>query len=106
VPGEHDVIDAETGKAYLEPFGKNTKGTGWYAFDDGGVHFVGLVNVANLKAGGMGSLGDEQLTWLADDLKGKPTSTPVVVFCRRRHEVRYMHQLFGRPGNGRAVRGR
>src|ERR1700719_198711 len=61
VPGEHDVIDEENGKAYLERYGKNTKGTGWYSFDAGGVHFIGLVNVANLKAGGMGSLGDEQL---------------------------------------------
>ena len=57
VPGEHDVIDEENGKAYLERYGKNTKGTGWYSFDAGGVHFIGLVNVANLKAGGMGSLG-------------------------------------------------
>ena len=81
VPGEHDVIDEENGKAYLDRYGKNTKGTGWYSFDAGGVHFIGLVNVANLKAGGMGSLGDEQLAWLADDLKGKPTSTPVVVFA-------------------------
>ena len=81
VPGEHDVIDEDNGKAYLERYGKNTKGTGWYSFDAGGVHFIGLVNVANLKAGGMGSLGDEQLAWLADDLKGKPTSTPVVVFA-------------------------
>jgi 3',5'-cyclic AMP phosphodiesterase CpdA len=81
VPGEHDVIDEENGKAYLKRYGKNTKGSGWYSFDAGGVHFIGLVNVANLKAGGMGSLGDEQLAWLADDLKGKPTSTPVVVFA-------------------------
>jgi 3',5'-cyclic AMP phosphodiesterase CpdA len=45
------------------------------------VHFIGLVNVVNLKAGGMGNLGDEQLAWLADDLKGKSTSTPIVVFA-------------------------
>jgi len=81
VPGEHDLIDENNGKAYLDRFGKNTKGSGWYSFDAGGAHFIGLVNVANLKAGGMGSLGDEQLAWLADDLKGKPTSTPVVVFA-------------------------
>ena len=81
VPGEHDIIDENNGQAYLERHGKNTKGTGWYAFDHGGVHFIGLVNVANLKAGGMGSLGDEQLAWLAADLKGKPASTPIVVFA-------------------------
>jgi hypothetical protein len=33
VPGEHDVIDEENGKAYLDRYGKNTKGTGWYSFD-------------------------------------------------------------------------
>jgi Icc protein len=81
VPGEHDLVDEDNGKAYLERFGKNTKGSGWYSFDAGGVHFIGLVNVGNLKAGGMGSLGDAQLAWLADDLNGKPTSTPVVVFA-------------------------
>jgi 3',5'-cyclic AMP phosphodiesterase CpdA len=81
VPGEHDLVDEENGKAYLDRFGRYTKGTGWYSFDAGGVHFIGLVNVGNLKAGGMGSLGDEQLAWLADDLKGKSTSTPIVVFA-------------------------
>ena len=36
------------------------------------MHFVGLVNVVNLKAGGLGNLGDEQLAWLEDDLKAAP----------------------------------
>jgi len=45
------------------------------------VHFIGLVNVVNLKAGGLGNLGDEQLAWLADDLKGKSASMPIVVFA-------------------------
>src|SRR5260370_31137515 len=51
VPGEHDVIDENPGTAYLERYGKRTqaKGTGWYSFDKNGVHFVGLVNLANLK---------------------------------------------------------
>src|SRR6202140_573689 len=73
VPGEHDLIDAALGKAYMERYGKRVqaKGTGWYSFDQNGVHFIGLVNVQNLKSGGMGSLGAEQLAWLADHLKGK-----------------------------------
>jgi 3',5'-cyclic-AMP phosphodiesterase len=29
----------------------------------------------------MGSLGEEQLAWLADDLKGKSASTPIVLFA-------------------------
>ena len=56
VPGEHDVI-GDDGKQYLERYGGNSQGTGWYSFDKKGVHFVGLVNVMNLKAGGLGSLG-------------------------------------------------
>jgi 3',5'-cyclic AMP phosphodiesterase CpdA len=81
VPGEHDIIDEERGKAYLERYGKGAKGAGWYSFDDGGVHFIGLVNVVDLKGGGLGNLGAEQLVWLEDDLKGKSDSTPVVVFA-------------------------
>jgi 3',5'-cyclic AMP phosphodiesterase CpdA len=83
VPGEHDIIDPDRGKAYLERYGQKVKakGSGWYSFDQHGVHFVGLVNVANLKAGGMGALGEEQLAWLADDLKGKSASTPIVLFA-------------------------
>jgi 3',5'-cyclic-AMP phosphodiesterase len=45
------------------------------------VHFVGLVNVMNLKAGGLGSLGTDQLEWLKRDLNPLTTSTPVVVFA-------------------------
>ena len=45
------------------------------------MHFIGLVNVANLKAGGLGSLGSEQLEWLEDDLKPLRASTPIVVFA-------------------------
>ena len=81
VPGEHDIIDEGRGKAYLDRYGKGTKGAGWYSFDDHGVHFIGLVNVVDLKAGGLGRLGSDQLAWLADDLKGKSDSTPIVVFA-------------------------
>jgi len=81
VPGEHDVIDAGLGKAYLDRYGKGTKGSGYYSFDANGVHFIGLVNVVDLKAGGLGNLGADQLEWLEDDLKGKSKSTPVVVFA-------------------------
>jgi 3',5'-cyclic AMP phosphodiesterase CpdA len=81
VPGEHDFIDEGLGKAYLDRYGKGTKGQGWYSFDDHGVHFIGLVNVVDLKAGGLGRLGADQLAWLADDLKDKSASMPIVVFA-------------------------
>jgi 3',5'-cyclic AMP phosphodiesterase CpdA len=80
VPGEHDIIDPDL-KLYKERYGRGTKGSGYYSFDANGVHFMGLVNVANLKGGGMGSLGDEQLAWIEADLKGRSASTPIVVFA-------------------------
>ena len=80
VPGEHDVLE-DDGKSYLQRFGKGTLGAGWHSFDQGGVHFVGLVNVVNLKAGGLGSLGAEQLEWLEKDVRHFPSSTPIVVFA-------------------------
>jgi len=80
VPGEHDVLEDE-GAQYRERYGKNTKGAGWYSFDKSGVHFIGLVNVMNLKAGGLGSLGHEQLEWLEADVKHLSHSTPIIVFA-------------------------
>ena len=80
VPGEHDML-ADNGQQYLARYGKDTKGTGWYSFDHEGVHFIGLVNVVDLKAGGLGTLGNEQLDWLRKDLAGRTNSTPIVVFA-------------------------
>jgi Icc protein len=80
VPGEHDMLE-DDGRSYLARYGKGTQGTGWYSFDHEGVHFVGLVNVANLKAGGLGALGQEQLDWLKRDLRPLSSSTPVVLFA-------------------------
>ena len=80
VPGEHDFLDPDQ-KFYRERYAKAAKGEGWYSFDANGVHFIGLVNVVNLKAGGLGFLGPDQLEWLEDDLKGRSASTPIVVFA-------------------------
>jgi Icc protein len=81
VPGEHDVIDEDRGKSYLARYGKNAKGAGWQSFDQNGVHYIGLVNVMDLKAGGLGNLGAEQLEWLEKDVRSLPGSTPIVVFA-------------------------
>jgi len=80
VPGEHDVLE-DDGRSYLERFGKGTRGAGWHSFDQGGVHFIGLVNVVNLKAGGLGTLGAEQLEWLQKDVRHLKSSVPIVVFA-------------------------
>jgi 3',5'-cyclic-AMP phosphodiesterase len=81
VPGEHDMLDEGQGKAFLARYGKGTKGDGWYSFDHSGVHFIGLVNVKELQAGGMGHLGADQLAWLEKDLSGRSASQPIVVLA-------------------------
>ena len=80
VPGEHDVLN-DNGEMFHERFGKDTTGDGWYSFDQKGAHFIGLVNVLNLKAGGLGNLGHEQLEWLEKDVAKLKSSTPIVVFA-------------------------
>lgn len=80
VPGEHDVLN-DDGKQFLERYGQGSSGAGWRSFDKKGVHFIGLVNVLNLKAGGLGTLGNEQLEWLEKDVKHLKSSTPIVVFA-------------------------
>ncbi|HYK89322.1 MAG TPA: metallophosphoesterase [Acidobacteriota bacterium] len=80
VPGEHDVM-TDDGASFLDRYGKQTKGEGWYSFDHKGVRFIGLVNVLNFKPGGLGMLGHDQLEWLEDNLAGLQSSTPIVVFA-------------------------
>jgi len=80
VPGEHDVLN-DNGEQFRERYGKSSKGDGWYSFDQKGVHFIGLVNVMNLKAGGLGSQGKNQLEFIEDDVKRLKASTPIVVFA-------------------------
>lgn len=80
VPGEHDILN-DNGAQFLQRFGKGTQGSGWYSFDQKGVHFVGLVNVINIKEGGLGILGNDQLEWLKKDLAPLSASTPIVVFA-------------------------
>jgi 3',5'-cyclic AMP phosphodiesterase CpdA len=80
VPGEHDVTDPG-GAEYFQRFGKPSGGRGYYSLDHAGVHFVALNNVMQFKPGGLGTLGPEQLAWVKDDLKGRGTSTPLVVFA-------------------------
>src|SRR3954466_9555813 len=80
VPGEHDVL-VDDGKPFFERFTQGAQAGGWYSFDQRGVHFVGLNNVMDLRAGGLGHLGTAQLEWLEDDLRGRPASQPIVVFA-------------------------
>jgi predicted phosphodiesterase len=78
VPGEHDT-SVDDGKLYLERYGKGSAGNGWYSFNHKEVHFVGLVNVVQLE--GMGRLGNDQITWLKQDVEHLGSSTPIVIFA-------------------------
>jgi hypothetical protein len=80
VPGEHDTADASVSE-YFNRFGKASDNKGYYSFDHAGVHFIALINVLQFKAGGLGTLGPDQLAWVAADLKGRSSSTPIVVFA-------------------------
>jgi hypothetical protein len=80
VPGEHDTADA-TVSEYFSRFGKASNNKGYYSFDHAGVHFIALINVLEFKAGGLGTLGPDQLAWVTADLKHRPSSTPIVVFA-------------------------
>jgi len=80
VPGEHDTTDP-TVSEYFSRFGKPSANKGYYSFDHAGVHFIALINVLQFKPGGLGTLGAEQLAWVAADLKGRSSSTPIVVFA-------------------------
>jgi 3',5'-cyclic AMP phosphodiesterase CpdA len=102
VPGEHDVLD-EGAKLYRERYGRGTKGAGWYSFDANGVHFIGLVNVVDLKAGGLGNLGNDQLEWLESDLQGRSASTPIVVFAHIPLWTIYAEWGWGTDDSARAL---
>jgi hypothetical protein len=73
MPGEHDA-SLDNGKAFQEFFGATH-----YTFDHKGVHFIVVDNVSDPRA----LIGEEQLAWLAADLKQQKTDAPIVVFTHR-----------------------
>ncbi len=102
VPGEHDILE-DDGKSYLNHFGNGSKGDGWYSFDAGGVHFIAMVNVVNLKGNGLGDFGHEQLEWLERDVKGLSASTPIVVFAHVPLWVAYAQWGWGTADGAQAL---
>ncbi|WP_428670581.1 metallophosphoesterase family protein [Reyranella sp.] len=73
MPGEHDA-SLDKGEAFKEFFGATH-----FTFDHKGVHFIALDNVSDPAA----RLGDEQLAWLAADLKQRKTDDRIVVLTHR-----------------------
>ena len=110
IPGEHDWF-TDDGKIYLERYGKGTQGNGWRSFDFNGVHFIGLINVLNLKQGsgtglggsGLGQLGNDQLEWLEKDVKGLSSSTPIVVFAHIPLWTAYLEWGWGTEDSAQAL---
>ena len=80
VPGEHDML-TDNGEQYLQRYGKGTKGLRVVQLRSEGGPFRWSRQCRQLKAGGLGSLGHDQLEWLEDDLKGRSASTPIVLFA-------------------------
>ncbi len=76
LPGEHDVIGSP--KEFSSAFARKDAPNGWFSFDQGGIHFLSLVNVFNFEVDG--KLGNEQLDFVDKDLKAQKASTPIVVF--------------------------
>ena len=79
-PGEHDVVE-DDGADFFQRFPQGARTGGFYSFDQGGVHFLCLNNVTNLKPGKMGMLGAQQLHFVEQDLAARSASTPIVVFA-------------------------
>ncbi len=100
VPGEHDIA-TDDGTAYLERFGKATKGRGWYSFTHKGVHFIGLNNCQQVDA--MGKLGDDQLGWLKSDLASLSASAPIVIFAHIPLWMVYPQWGWGTPDAAEAL---
>ncbi len=76
IPGEHDVIGSPA--AYFSAFKNPDAPKGWSSWDQGGMHFLSLVNVFNFEISG--KLGPEQLDFAEKDLAAQKASTPIVVF--------------------------
>jgi len=77
IPGEHDVLGGAA--AFAAAFPPKAGNSGWFSWEAAGVHYVALVNVFDFEK--MGELGNEQLSWLENDLRGLPSTRPVVVFA-------------------------
>ena len=112
VPGEHDVADADNGKAYLARYGKKMQGQkmqgkGWYSFDIAGVHFIALANVFDFQPGfksaGLAQLGDEQLEWMERDVASLSDSTPIIVLAHLPLWTVYEKWGWGTADSGRAL---
>ncbi len=78
LPGEHDFIGNDRTR-FFEVFPSDDKRSTWRSWDQNGVHYIALINVFDFE--NMGLLGNDQLSWLERDLRGRSNATPIVVFA-------------------------
>lgn len=88
VPGNHEIFGIERHQSLVSPehplYGKRMYrsflGPDYYAFDRGGVHFIGLSTVDYADLWYHGHVDSLQLAWLERDLAQLTPETPVVTF--------------------------
>ncbi len=88
VPGNHEIFGIERHQSLVSQahrlYGKRMyrsfRGPNYYAFDWGGVHFVGLDTVDYLDLWYHGHVDSLQLAWLEQDIARLPAGRPVVTF--------------------------
>ncbi len=86
VPGNHEHVGFNNAQADGNHpfFGKGLYplmlGPMHYSWDWGPVHFIALDGTRMPYAE---ALGDEQLAWLAEDLKRQPAGKPLILFCHQ-----------------------
>ncbi len=77
LPGEHDVIGSPD--PFLSAFAHDGAPDGWFSWDQGGTHFLALINVFNFEIDG--KLGKKQIAFVENDLAAQMKLTPIVVFA-------------------------
>jgi 3',5'-cyclic AMP phosphodiesterase CpdA len=102
IPGEHDVVE-DDGKSFYERFPAGRDQGGAFSFDAGGVHFIALNNVMDVKPGKLGTLGAAQLRFLEQDLAGRSASIPIVVFSHMPLYVLYEAWGWGTEDGAQAL---
>ena len=80
VPGEHDVLNDE-GSGFFQHFAQGIEDRRLVRLRIKAACISLPWSILNLKAGGLGYLGAEQIQWLADDLSARSASTPIIVLA-------------------------
>ena len=81
VPGEHDVVDAAHGQAYMDRYGKDTWGQGWYPSIRTAYISSGSSMSMNLRPAGLAILGRSNSPGSRKIWRAGQARSPIVVFA-------------------------